>query len=191
MLYELALQYVLRSVMKSRTISISALSAGFVTICLTIGAYFEVADLMSLVVSSVFVILPLYYNSYKGSLLSYLAGGVLAFLCTGFNIMSLVFPSYFVFFGVYPIVKSKFTDVNFNKYLGFIIGLVWFVAVSYGMFYYYTAIMGGIFNDLPEWIFNNITYLLAPVAVIVFAIFDRYLFVMRRAINYYLGRVIK
>ena len=191
MLYELALQYVLRSVMKSKTISVSAIASAFVTICLTIGAYFEVADLVALVAASVFVILPLYMNSYKGCLLCYLAGGVLAFLCSGFNIMSLVFPAYFAFFGVYPIVKSKFTDVNFNKYLGFIIGLVWFVLVAYGMFFYYTAIMGRVFTDLPEWILKNVLYFLAPLAVIVFVVFDRYVLVMRRVINHYLGRIIK
>lgn len=177
--------------MKSRVISVSAVSAGFVAICLTIGAYFEVADLVSLVAASVFVILPLYLQSYKGSLLSYLAGGVLAFLFSGFNILSLVFPAYFAFFGVYPIVKSKFTDKNYDKYLTFIIGLVWFVAVAYGMFFYYTAIMGQLFSGLPAWILNNILYFLAPIAIIVFAIYDRYVVVMRRVINHYLGRIIK
>ena len=47
-------------------------------------------------------------------MLAYLAGGVIAFLCSGFNILSLVFPAYFLFFGVYPIVKTKLVETNFR-----------------------------------------------------------------------------
>ena len=63
--------------MKSKLLSISAVSAGFVAVFLLIGAYFEIADLFTSVISSVFVTLPLYYKSYKASFLAFLAGGVM------------------------------------------------------------------------------------------------------------------
>ena len=116
--------------MKSKIISLSAVSAAFTAIALTVGAYFEFADVFALVISSVFVILPIYLKSYKGSLLAYLAGGIIAFLCSGFNILSLVFPAYFLFFGIYPIIKTKLIETNFNKYVGFVFGLIWFIIIA-------------------------------------------------------------
>ena len=76
--------------MKSKIISISAISAGFIAILLTIGSYFEITDLITTVVASCLVLLPLYYNSYKGMILTYLVGGVIAFMFSGFNPMAFV-----------------------------------------------------------------------------------------------------
>ena len=55
--------------MKSKIISLSAISASFIAIALIIGAYIEITDLFMVVISSVFVLLPLYLKSYKGSFL--------------------------------------------------------------------------------------------------------------------------
>ncbi len=177
--------------MNSKLISLSAISAGLVAIALIVGAYIEIADLFALVISSVFVIMPLYYRSYKGSLLCFLAGGVIAFLCSGFNILSLVFPSYFAFFGVFPIVKCYINDKRLNKTLCFILGLVWFLLTAYGMYFYYTLVIGGILDGLPSWLIDYTLYLIAPVATIVFVIYNRFVIVMRIFINKYLQRVIK
>ena len=87
--------------MKSKVLALSAVSASFIAVFLTLGAYIELVDLVAVVVASIFVLLPLYMKSYKGSLLAYLAGGLLAFLISGFNILSLVFPAYFAFFGIF------------------------------------------------------------------------------------------
>ena len=177
--------------MKSKIIAVSAISAALAALSLTIGAYVEFADLFTLVVASVFVIMPIYFRSYKGCFLSFLAGGVIAFLFSGFNFISLVFPSYFAFFGIYPIIKCIFDDKRFNKIVSYVVGLVWFVAVAYGMFFYYTLVMHGIFEGLPIWVMDNILYLIAPVAALIFVIYERYILVMRVAINRYLGRIIK
>ena len=177
--------------MKSKVIALSAISAGLTVISLLVGAYLEIAELFALVVSSVFVILPLYLNSYKGSVLSYLAGGVIAFLCSGFNIMSLVFPTYFAFFGLYPIVKCKMVEKSFNKYVGYVLGLVWFLLVSFGAYFYYTLIMQGIFEGLPEWILDYIIYIVGAVAIVFFIIYDRFVVVCKMLCDRYLGRFIK
>ena len=46
--------------MKSKVVTLSAISAALTAIVLTLGAYIELVDLYSIVISSVFVILPLY-----------------------------------------------------------------------------------------------------------------------------------
>lgn len=177
--------------MKSRILSLSAVSAAFIAIALTVGAYFEFADVFALVISSVFVILPIYLRSYKGSVLAYLAGGVIAFFCSGFNLLSLVFPVYFLFFGIYPIVKNKLIEKNFNKYLGFFIGLLWFIIIAYGAYFYYTLIMHGVLDGLPSWFYDYVLYVVAIIAIIFYVIYDRFIYVIRFVINRYLGRIIK
>lgn len=177
--------------MKSKVLSLSAISAAFIALTLTVGAYLEIADLFAIVISSVFVLLPLYLSSYLGSTLAYLAGGVIAFLFSGFNIMSIVFPSYFAFFGLYPIVRAKMTDKKTNKYLSLIIGLIWCVAAAYGIYFYYTAVIGGLFDGLPQWIMDYAIVFVGVVAVIFYFIYDRFITVIRTFIDRYLGKIVK
>ena len=159
--------------MKSKVISLSAISAGFIAIALIIGAYFEITDLFMVVVASVFVLLPLYLKSYKGSFLAFLAGGVIALLCSGFN-LALIFPAYFTFFGIYPIVKNKLLEKNVKISVSTIIGLIWFVAVAYGCYFYYTLFLNGVFEGLPVWIEKYIVYGIVLVAIVFFFIYDRF-----------------
>lgn len=65
--------------MKSRVIALSAISAAFVALFLTLGAYIEFINIISVIVASVFIVLPMYENSKLGSFLAFLAGGVIAF----------------------------------------------------------------------------------------------------------------
>lgn len=177
--------------MKSKVISLSAISAGFVALFLIIGAYIELADLFTVVVASVFITLPLYFNSYKGCVLCSLAGGVIAFLCSGFNVLSLVFPSYFAFFGIYPIVKCKMLEKRVNKHISMLIGLIWFIIVAFGCYFYYTLIMQGVLEGLPSWILDNVLYVVAIVAIIFYFIYDRFVLVMMFLSAKYLRRIIK
>ena len=154
--------------MKSKVISLSAISAAFVAIALIIGGFFEITDLFMLILASVFVMLPLYLNSFKGSFLAY-----------------------FGFFGIYPIVKCKMLQKNFNKAWGIVIGLIWLIAVSYGCYFYYTLILGGVFTGLPEWIYDYIIYGIGLIAIVLFFVFDRFVVVMRLLLDKYLNRIIK
>ena len=176
--------------MKSKIISLSAISAGFVAISLIIGAYIEITDLFMVVVASVFVLLPLYLKSYKGSFLAFLAGGVIAFLCSGFN-LALIFPAYFAFFGIYPIVKNYLEEKNIKTLAKLIIGLVWFILVAYGCYFYYTLILNGVFEGLPSFVEKYIVFGVGIVAVVFFFIYDRFLFVVKFFIDKYLKRIIK
>lgn len=177
--------------MKSKLLALSAISAGLVAISLTIGAYLEIADLCALVISSVFVTLPLYYKSYKGSFLCALAGGIIAFMISGFNVMSVVFPSFVLFFGLYPIVKCFMLEKHVRKWIQIIIGAVWFIAIAYGMYFYYTLIMGEVFNDLPAVIIDNILYIIAPIALGIYFLYDKFIMVFRLFTDKYIARIIK
>ena len=177
--------------MNSKLIALSAISSAFVAIIRIFGAYVQLVDVFTIVASSVFVTLPLYYKSYKASFLTYLAGGVIAFLISGFNFLSIVFPSYFAFFGLFPIIQSLIADKGFNKILGVILTLIWFVAVAFGLYFYYTGVMKMEIRDLPVWIANNIYYFIVIFAVVFYCIYNRFVYVTKRLTDQLLKRIIK
>ena len=177
--------------MKSKLIALSAISSALVAIILTLGAYIQLIDVFTIVVASIFVTLPLYYNSFKAGVLTYLAGGVIAFMISGFNYLSIVFPSYFLFFGVYPIVQHAFMRKGKTaKIIGTILSLIWFVAVAYGLYFFYTGLIGPL-NDFPVWILDNIYYFVALFAIVFYFIFNRFILVLGRFTNQLLRRIIK
>ena len=178
--------------MKSKIISLSAISASFIAIALIIGTYFEILDFFMLVIASVFVLLPLYLNSYKGSFLAYLVGGVIAILCGGFN-FTLIYPAYFLFFGIYPVVKNKFMKNNLNKYLKLVIGLVWFILVAYVCYFYYILVLDLkiVIDGAPKWLDDFIIYGVGLVAIVFFFIYDRFILVIKFTMDKYLNRIIK
>ena len=177
--------------MKSRLIAISATSSAFVGIILTIGVYFNLADLFCLVVASVFTMLPLYYKSYLASVLSYLSGGIIAFLFTGFNVFIIVIPAYMLFFGIYPIIKNLLEEKKVNKIVRYLVGLVWCVVVFYAMYFFYTQVMQLSINDLFDFIKDNILVFVGVVGVIFFVVYERFLTIFKRIIDEFLRKILK
>lgn len=177
--------------MKSKTISISAISAGFLALILTVGAYIEMVDLFCIVISSVFVILPLYYKSFIGSFLTFIVGGVVALLFSGFNFISLVFPSYFFFFGLYPVVTFLMREKRINKLVIFIVGLIWCVSYFYGAYFYYTLIMNMTIENLPKFIADYILYIVPIVGAIFYVIYHRFIYVVKIWADRCIARIIK
>ena len=177
--------------MKSKLIALSAISAGFIAVLLTLGAYIEFVDLFAVVFTAVFVIIPLYYNSYKASFLTYLVGGCVAFILSGFNFLSIVFPAYIAFFGLYPIIKCLMQEKKLNKIFTFIFGLVWTIIAVYGIYFYYVLVMKQTFAGLPVWVESNIFLIIGLFSVVFYLVFDRFVYVIRLIINRYLGRIIK
>ena len=180
--------------MKSKLITVSAISSALVALSLTIGAYFEVADLVSLVLASAFVTLPLYFNSKKASFLTFLVGGVIAVILSGFNFAySLVFPSYFVYFGLFPIIFNMLDEKNVDKRIKAVLGIIWTVAVFYGMYFYYTLVMGLDLSSMPSWMHNwvidTIMYLIGGIAIIFYFIYQRYVIVVKYFFKRYLDRI--
>ncbi len=176
--------------MKSKVVSLSAISASFIAVALTIGTYFELADLLMVVTASIFVLLPLYLKSYKGSFLAFLSGGVIAILIGGFN-FTLVYPAYFGFFGIYPIIKMKMLEKRVSKTLNMIIGIIWFLIISYACYYYYVFVLNGVFEGLPNWIEKYLIYFLGIVALVFFFIYDKFVVVMKISLDKYLSKIIK
>ena len=178
--------------MKSKIISISAISSAIVAICLILGSYIQFVDLISLVLSSFFVILPLYYNSYKGAFLSCIVAGVISLVATIPTMsFSIVLPAYFSFFGFYPIVKQLFIKYNMNKILAFVIGLVWCLIAFYAIYYLYIFVFLLPLDDLPQIILDYILIFVGLAGLIFFVVFDRFLFTSKFFIDRYLGKIIK
>ncbi len=176
--------------MKSKVISLSAISASFIAVALVIGTYFELADLFMLVIASIFVLLPLYLKSYKGSFLAFLVGGVIAVLISGFN-FTLIYPAYFLFFGIYPLVKIKMLEKRVSRAINLIVGIVWFLIVSYVCYYYYLLILGGVFEGLPVWIEKYLVYFIGLIAIIFYFFYDRFIVVIKFNLDKYLSKIIK
>lgn len=177
--------------MKSKLLAISAIGAGFTALALTLGTYFNVAEFIALVLSSVFVILPLYYNSYKACFLTYFAGGVLGVILGAFNVVNIVIPSYFIFFGLYPIIRLVMIEKKVNKTLQIVVGIVWSIAYFYGLFFYGTLILNLTMENMPAFFIKYIYYLIPIFAVLFYFIFDRYIVKVKILIDKYLNVIIK
>ena len=177
--------------MKSKVISLSAISSALIALFLTIGAYIQIVDLVAVVISSVFVILPMYYKSYIACYLTYLAGGLIAFIISGFNIFSVIFPCYLLYFGIYPIVKRYWEDKKVNYVLTIVIGLIWTVAVFYGIYYFYLLVLNYAFETLPKWILDNVLIAVFIVGVVFYFIYDRYVIFLHKYSQKYLSRIIR
>ena len=177
--------------MKSKVLAISAISAGLTAICLTVGVYFEFAEFISLILSSISILLPLYYRSYKGAILCYLVGGLIGLIFCGFNLLSLVYPAYFLFFGIYPIIKNLFVEKKVNKYISILIGFIWCMLCIYGIFFYCIFVLNMSLNEFPLWIVENVYFLLIPLGIFFFFVYDRFIKVSKIVLDRYLYKIVK
>ena len=190
--------------MKSRVIALSAISAGFCAILLTLGAFFEVIDLISVTIATVFIILPYYYGSKKGCILAGLAGGIIAMLLSGFNFISLVFPFYFLFTMPFTLLTVLASESKFLKSgIGFLVKIIWTLAVGYFLLWYYTFVIGipitydftilGKTFDLSRQ--ENIYYyfLLAYglLLMVFFLVYDKFVVLTKKATDKILKRILK
>ena len=178
--------------MKTRTLTLSALSAALATVVLILGTVFaEALDLFAVIVAPVILAMPLYINSIKGSLLATLAAGILALLLTGFNIANFLYISYFSFFGFFPIVKYYVMTRRKNRILYYVICCTWCVLAIIGIYYFYTAFLG-LGLDLiipikPE----VMPVILAGFGVLVFFLMDAYVFATQVFMFKLLSRILK
>ena len=72
-----------------------------------------------------------------------------------------------------------------------VLDALWCVAVFYGCYFYYVFIMGGILHGLPEWLTNNILFIIWAVALVFYVVFERYVFTLRKFLDRYLCKIIK
>ncbi len=182
--------------MKSKVIALSAVSASFTAICLIVGAYLDFADLVALVLASAFVVLPLYYDSFKGAALAFLAGGAVALLIALPKIaLTIVFSAYAAFFGLYPIIRHFAAKKQVKRAIIYVVGAIWCIAAVYGMYFYYSLVLGvNFFDSLPswaEWLRDGILYILPVAGLAFFFIYDRYVVVTKVFLDRTLKRIIK
>lgn len=161
--------------MKSKMVALSAISASFIAFFLSLGAYVEIFDMATVVIASFFVCLPLCKKWYSAGFFTYLAGGILAFLISGLNYLSLVFPSYFLFFGIFPIVKKIMSDKNIKKWIYYLVGILWSVAICVGLYYYYTFFMGVQVTFTIEWLNNFAIPIVVLFGVMIFLLYSHFL----------------
>ena len=136
--------------------------------------------------------MPLYLKSYKGCFLAYIAGGVLALICSLPTItFSVTLPAYALFSGLYPIIKNILTDKGVNKYVNLIIGLIWCVLACYGVYFYYTSVMNLSINNLPKFISDYILFFVGLMGVAFYFVYDKFLNVTKYVIDKNLGKIIK
>ena len=180
--------------MKTKLIALSALSAAFATIFLTLGAYISVIDLPSVLVASCFITLPLYMRSYKASLLSFLASALLSFIFYGFNIYSLVFPTYVLYFGLYPVARLYFTTHAKNQKLGLPVFLSWTVLSLYAMLFYYIYLLNGSADKIMQFFggLNALFFIVYGVfSVVFYFIYDKFVDRLFFITDKYLKKIIK
>jgi len=174
----------------SRIIALSGISAAFSAICLILGAFIEVIDIPCAIIASLFVVLPLYYKSYWGSFLAFIVGGGIALLINP-NFLSLVFPLYFGFFGLFAIAKWRMLQKEFNRVLGLIIGLVWFLLVMLFVYYYYFIFLGNITTESIGFISEYLIYIWMGMGLIFYLIYDNLIVKLFLFIISTLRRIIK
>ncbi len=177
--------------MKSKLIAISAITSALIAIILTAGTYLSFIDLFCLAISSVVVMLPLYYDSYLASFISFFVGGIIAFMLTGFNFTIVVIPAFFAFFGCYPLVKNFLEKKKINKIFTYVLGLIWGVAAIYGIYFFYVEIMHITTADLPKFVQDNALIFVGILGVAFYIVFERFVTVFKRIIDIYLNKILK
>ncbi len=177
--------------MKSKVIAISAIASSFIAIFLTLGAYIELIDVFVIIISSCFLVLPIYLKSYKGAFLSYLCGGVLGIIFAQFNVLNIVFFSYFLFFGIFPIILEICLNKKISKLFTFFIGLIWFIVFSFSLYFFYTSVLNLKIEDMPLFIEENIYLFILIFSFVFYCIYQRFLICYSLYIKRLLKRVIK
>ena len=178
--------------MKTRTLTLSALSASLATVVLILGTVFaEALDLFAVIIAPVILAMPLYIDSIKGSLLATLVAGILALLLTGFNIANLLYISYFTFFGFFPIVKYYVMTRRKSKILYYLLCCLWCVLAIIGIYYFYTAFLGLGLDLIIPISPSVMPFILAGVGVIVFFLMDAYVFATQIFMFKLLSRILK
>ena len=148
--------------MKTKLIALSAISAALTAIMLSLGAIFELIDLVVVCFAPIFFSMPLYFDSKKGAILASFAGGLIAVFVNPFSLVGVL---HFSFFGIFPIIKYVVLTKKLNKVLFNVLSMFWFAIVCVGAYFFYFKLLGNVPNELfglQEWVFvlDRFIYLL-------------------------------
>ncbi len=178
-------------------IALSAVSAAFAIILLTLGAYIEILDISCVMLAGIAIMLPLSKKDVLGGFLAYLAAGLLALPVTGFRFAVIV--PYAVFFGLYPIVNAIIEKYLPNKKILNILFIVlkdiWFLLSMYVYYRVLVAFTGydfaADFAFVPEQFRQYIVPALIVFGAVFFVLYDYVMKKMQRVIEILVSRVIK
>ena len=180
--------------MKTKILTLSALSSALAAIVLILGTVFhQFLDLASVVIAPMFLAIPLYYNSVKGSFLATLSAGILALLLTGIgNIATnVVYISYFLFFGFFPLIKYLSLTKRWNKYLTHTLCCIWFIITAIVIYLFWVEVLG-----LEVTLILPIDKKLMPVVVMALAVpiyflVDMYVYTCQIMMFKFIKRIVK
>ena len=180
--------------MKTKVLTVSALSSALATIVLIFGTVFaDLFDLVAVIVAPMVLAMPLYYNSVKGAILSTLCAGILALMLTGFGSIAtnLVYISYFAFFGFFPIVKYCTLTKRWNKYLLHTICALWFAISVVVIYLYYVNVLGFGINLIIPLPAEKIPVMLFFGAIPLYFLVDAYIYACQIFMFRMLNRIVK
>ena len=180
--------------MKTKILTLSALSSALAAIVLIFGTVFaELFDLAAVIVAPMLLAMPLYYNSIKGSFLATLSAGILALLLTGIGSIAtnLVYISYFTFFGFFPIVKYRSLTKGWNKYLTHFICCIWFILAVIVIYFYYIKVLGFGINLIIPIDEKLIPVALMAISVPVYFLVDIYIYTCQIMMFKFIKRIVK
>ncbi len=180
--------------MKTRILTISALSAALATIVLIFGTVFsDLFDLVAVIIAPMVLAMPLYYNSVKGALLATLSAGFLALMLTGFGSIAtnFVYGPYFLFFGFFPILKYCTLTKRWNKYLMHTICAIWFALSVVALFFFYVKLLGFGIDLIIPLDAKLIPVVLFFVSVPLYFVVDAYVYACQIFMFRLLKRIVK
>jgi len=170
---------------KSFEIAISAVSASFAVIFLSIGVFVPVFELSAYMFASVALMLPLSKKIYLGGFLAYLSTIILTLLISGGNFVYVLPVA--VFFGLHPFINSMQLKFNINKYLALIVKIIWF-DISLLLMYKFTELFLAESDLIMEFITKYI-YIIIPILGSAFFIFyDWFIMRAQRMVNIFVER---
>lgn len=158
--------------MKSKVVTISAISSALGIILLILGTFVSVIDISCIFMSSIAIMLPLYKKSIIGAFLSYVSTAILSMFLTGFRFQIII--PYAIFFGLHPIVNELIKVKNINKYVGLIVKTIWFI-LSLFVIYKFT----NMFVDLNQKIIDIIYWIIPIAGTIFFIPYDFFMIYIR------------
>ncbi len=168
----------------AKLVALSAISAAFATIFLTIGNWFTSFSLSGAFMASLCIMLPLSKKSYKSALLTYLAALLLSGVFSGFfTRWDALFP-FAVFAGLHPIANYFVADKGINKILALAVKDVWFVGALL-----LTQLLTRIYVGENEFLNEYIYPILLVAGAVFFPLYDYVAGTFQRSVDIIIKRL--